>query len=151
MSVMTNNNQERKFKFEKIKENKEINNQRIKLIQKKLSKENKFADLLYSNSNKNLNDSRLDILGNESSSIKMSLKMSEELIKGNLELNDEIDNQNYILKNTEGKIDLILTKFPILNKVLGSIKFHKYKEKFILGFLIGVIFFIGLNLIYNKR
>jgi hypothetical protein len=30
---MTNNNQERNFKYEKIKENKEIINQRTKLIQ----------------------------------------------------------------------------------------------------------------------
>jgi len=93
----------------------------------------------------------LNILGDENASIKMSLKMSEELIKGNLELNEEIDNQNSILIYTTGKIDTILSKFPAVNKVLGSIKFHKYKEKIILGFVIGVIFFIGLNLIYYRR
>ncbi len=93
----------------------------------------------------------MEILGNESSSIKMSLRISEDLIRGNLDLNDEIDNQNKILKNTENKIDIILSKFPLVNKVLGSIKFHKYKEKIILGILIGIIIFIGLNLIYNKH
>lgn len=77
--------------------------------------------------------------------------MSEELIKGNLELNEEIKNQNFMLKNTQGKIDLILSKFPGLNKILGNIKFHKYKDKIILGIIIGIICFIMLNLIYYKR
>ena len=77
--------------------------------------------------------------------------MSDDLVKGNIELNEEIDNQNSILKYTSGKIDTILSKFPAVNKVLGSINFHKYKEKIILGFVIGVIVFLGLNLIYYRR
>jgi hypothetical protein len=54
------------------------------------------------------------------------------------------------MKFTSGKIDAILNKFPAVNKVLGNIKYHKYKEKIILGFVIGVIIFIGLNLIYRR-
>lgn len=104
--------------------------------------------LLYTN--KNLNDTHLNILNDENASIKMSLKMSEELIKGNLQLSEEIEDQNNIMKFTKGKIETILTKFPAVNKVLGSIKFHKYKEKIIIGFVIGAIVFLGLNLIYRK-
>ena len=99
----------------------------------------------------NLNDSALNILGDENSSINMCLKMSEELAKGNIDLNQEIESQNKTLKNTSSKVDIILSKFPVIGKVLKNIKFHKYKEKIILGIVIGIIVYLGLNLIYNRH
>jgi len=81
----------------------------------------------------------------------MCLKMSEDLAKGTLNLEEEIGSQNKILKNTSSKIDTILSKFPVIGKVLSSIKFHKYKEKIILGLVIGLILYLGLYLIFNKH
>ncbi len=99
----------------------------------------------------NLNDSALNILGEETSSIKMCLKMSENLVKGNIDLDEEINNQNNLLKKSNSKLDIILEKFPAIGKVLSSINFHKYKEKIILGIIIGIIVYFGLFLIYNKK
>ncbi len=77
--------------------------------------------------------------------------MSEDLAKGSLILDEEIGSQNKILKNTSDKVDIILSKFPIIGKYLTRIKFHKYKEKIILGTVIGLIVYFGLYLIYNKH
>jgi hypothetical protein len=41
-----------------------------------------------------------------------------------------------------------LNKIPGVNKIMSSIKFHKYKEKIILGLVIGSIIFLGLYLTY---
>lgn len=123
------------------------NNQKKKIS--KASESRKLENLLTSKNN--LDDSTLNILNDESSSINMCLKLSEDLAKGNLNLNEEIESQNKILKNTSSKIDTILTKFPIIGKFLSSIKFHKYKEKIILGIVVGLIVWFGLYLIYNKH
>lgn len=98
-----------------------------------------------------MDDSTLNILNDESSSIKMCLRLSEDLAKGNLNVNEEIESQNKTLKNTSSKIDTILTKFSVIGKFLSSIKFHKYKEKIILGIVVGIIVWLGLYLIYNKH
>ena len=90
-------------------------------------------------------------MNDESSSIKMCLKLSEDLAKGNLNVNEEIESQNKMLNNTNSKIVTIISKFPIIGKVLSSIKFQKYKEKIILGIVIGIIVWFGLYLIYNKH
>jgi hypothetical protein len=90
-------------------------------------------------------------MNDESSSIKMCLKLSEDLAKGNLNVNEEIESQNKMLNNTNSKIATIISKFPIIGKVLSSIKFQKYKEKIILGIVIGIIVWFGLYLIYNKH
>ena len=81
----------------------------------------------------------------------MCMKLSEDLAKGNVNLNEEIDSQNKMLKNTNSKIDTIMTKFPLIGKFLSSIKFYKYKEKIILGIVVGIIVWLGLYLIYNKH
>jgi len=81
----------------------------------------------------------------------MCLKLSEDLAKGNLNVNEEIESQNKMLNNTNSKIVTIISKFPIIGKVLSSIKFQKYKEKIILGIVIGIIVWFGLYLIYNKH
>lgn len=98
-----------------------------------------------------MDDSALNILHNENSSIKMCLKISEDLAKGNSQLNQEIESQNKILKNTNSKLETILSKFPLIGKVLSSINFHKYKEKIILGIVIGTIIYLGLYLVYNRH
>lgn len=115
----------------------------------KASESKKLENLL--TSKHNLDDSTLNILNDESSSVKMCLKLSEDLAKGNLNLNEEIESQNKVLKNTSSKLEIILKKYPIIGKVLSSIKFHKYKEKIILGIVVGLIVWLGLYLIYNKH
>lgn len=121
-------------------------------FQKKISRatESRKLETLLTSKN-NIDDSTLNILNDESSSIQMCLKMSEDLAKGTLNLEEEIGSQNKILKNTSSKIDTILSKFPVIGKVLSSIKFHKYKEKIILGLVIGLILYLGLYLIFNKH
>ena len=134
----------------KYKEIKEGLNQRNKILVKSINKiidDKKMDELIYNNSKKGENRG-LDILNEENQSLNTCLRISEELKTIGINAEDELNSQEKTLRNNMDKIMVILNKIPGVNKIMSSIKFHKYKEKIILGLVIGSIIFLGLYLTY---
>lgn len=141
---------EHKFMLNKYKELKEALNQRNKILMKNLNKiieSKKLNNLLTDRSTLNRAQG-LELLNEENQSLNTCLKISEDLKKIGVEAEDELNSQAKTLKKNMDKVSLIISKVPGINKVMSSIKFHKYKEKIILGVVIGCILFLGLYLTY---
>ena len=51
---------------------------------------------------------------------------------------------------TEEKVVKILKKVPIIEQMFGKIKYHKMKEKLIIGTVIGVIIVLGIYLTFYR-
>lgn len=136
----------------KYKELREELNKRFKIIQRNLQKmqsDKKLLNLL--TVNKNLeNKKSLGILNSEKDSLNVCLKLSEEITSTGMNANADLVEQDKTLKGSGEKVQKILRKVPVINQVLGNINFHKYKEKIILGIVIGVIVFIGLYLTFYR-
>ena len=125
-------------------------NQRNKIVVKNLNKilENQKMDQLISDK-KGLNETKgLSLLNEENQSLNACLKISEDLNKIGMKSEDELQIQQKTLNSTLEKVTKIINKIPGIHKILSSIKFHKYKEKIILGLVIGCIVFLGLYLTY---
>ena len=65
--------------------------------------------------------------------------------------NSDLIDQEKKLENSTEQVIKILQKIPLIEQMFGKIKFHQIKEKIILGFVIGIICFLGLYLIFHKR
>jgi hypothetical protein len=98
---------------------------------------------------KGLNETKgLSLLNEENQSLNACLKISEDLNKIGMKSEEELQIQQKTLNSTLEKVTKIINKIPGIHKILSSIKFHKYKEKIILGLVIGFIVFLGLYLTY---
>ena len=51
---------------------------------------------------------------------------------------------------TEEQVVKILKKVPIIEQMFGKIKYHKIKEKLILGCVIGIIILLGIYLTFYR-
>lgn len=124
-------------------------NKRYKIIQKnanRISDSKKLEKMLIKRNLENKNG--LELLSQEKDSINKTMQLADSIINTGLTVDEELDSQDKILKNNKNRLDTIIEKVPIIGKVLSSIKFHKYKEKIILGLVIGIIIFMGLYLTY---
>lgn len=92
------------------------------------------------------NKKALNLLHNEKEDLIKSISRAEDILVTAAEAEKEFDDQEKIIKRNQDRISEILNKVPLINKVLKSIKFHKYKEKIVLGFLIGFIIFFTFYL-----
>jgi hypothetical protein len=79
---------------------------------------------------------------------KRCLRLAQEMSEKGNETLKEFDSQQKILFKNKEKINVILDKFPLINKILGSIKFHRYKEKIVLGVVLGLVAIFFLSRIY---
>lgn len=106
----------------------------------------KIENLLYDK--KGMSQSGMNVLAEEHTSLNTCLRISEEMSRNALQADEEIQSQDKTLKKNRDKLETILNKVPIINKVLSNINFHKYKQNIVLGLVIGFIVFFGLYLTY---
>jgi hypothetical protein len=124
-------------------------NKRYKMVQKnanRLSDTKKLEKMLIKRNLDNQNG--LELLSQENDSISKSMQLADTIIQTGISVDEELDTQDKVLKNNKNRLETILSKIPIIQKVLSSINFHKYKEKIILGLVVGIIIFVGLYLTY---
>jgi hypothetical protein len=144
-------NENERFMFNKYNELREELNKQHRIILKHINRvnENKKLEKLMTKNIELNNKDGMDMLANERSSIDSALKISENIKIVGMEADEEIDSQDKTLLKNKNKVLTIMSKIPVINKVLSNVKFHKYKEKIILGIVIGVIVFLGLYLTYG--
>ena len=141
---------EHKFMLNKYKELKESLNQRNRILTKNLNRvleSKKMEDMISDKSNIGRAHG-IELLNEENQSLNTCLKISEDLKKIGVDAEDKLKSQGKTLNKNMDKVSLIISKVPGINKVMKSIKFHKYKEKIILGTVVGCIVFFGLYLTY---
>jgi hypothetical protein len=139
-----------RFMFNKYNELKEELTKQYKIILKHINRNNenkKLEKLMLERTELNNKEGR-ELLSNEQRSLDSSLRVAENIKKVGLQADEEIESQDKTLLKNKDKVLLIMSKVPIIHKLLTSIKFHRYKEKIILGMVIGVIVFLGLYLSY---
>ena len=106
-------------------------------------------DLLSSKTNLE-NQKNLDLLTDENSSLKSSIALSNEITENAIKTNAELDDQEKKMGKTEEQVVKILKKVPIIEQMFGKIKYHKIKEKLILGCVIGIIILLGIYLTFYR-
>ena len=143
--------EEHKFLLNSYKELKDELNKRYVIIKKNQankSDKEKLNELLSNKSN--VENKNIDLLIDEKSSLKNSITLSNEINASAIQMNIELDEQEKKMGKTEEKVVKILKKVPILEQMFGKIKYHKMKEKLIIGTVIGVIIVLGIYLTFYR-
>lgn len=144
--------EEHKFMLNSYKELREELNKRHLILKKNQIQKNeqkKLNDLLSSKTNLE-NQKNLDLLTDENSSLKSSIALSNEITENAIKTNAELDDQEKKMGKTEEQVVKILKKVPIIEQMFGKIKYHKIKEKLILGCVIGIIILLGIYLTFYR-
>ena len=97
-----------------------------------------------------MENKNIDLLIDEKSSLKNSITLSNEINASAIQTNIELDDQEKKMGKTEEKVVKILKKVPIIEQMFGKIKYHKMKEKLIIGTVIGVIIVLGIYLTFYR-
>lgn len=139
-----------KFILNKYKEKKEHLYTNYKNISKQINKINdtKKLNMLINKKESEVDTEGITILNEENDSLNRCLKISDSLNNMGRLNEEELKEQSKVLNKNYQRILELINKVPYINTVLKSIKFHKYKEKIILGALIGSIVFLGLYLTF---
>jgi len=139
-----------KFILNKYKEKKEHLYTNYKNISKQINKINdtKKLNMLIIKKESEVDTEGITILNEENDSLNRCLKISDSLNNMGRLNEEELKEQSKVLNKNYQRILELINKVPYINTVLKSIKFHKYKEKIILGALIGSIVFLGLYLTF---
>ena len=143
--------EEHKFLLNSYKELKDELNKRYVIIKKNQankSDKEKLNELLSNKSN--VENKNIDLLIDEKSSLKNSITLSNEINATAIQTNIELDDQEKKMGKTEEKVVKILKKVPIIEQMFGKIKYHKMKEKLIIGTVIGVIIVLGIYLTFYR-
>ena len=143
--------EEHKFLLNSYKELKDELNKRYVIIKKNQankSDKEKLNELLSNKSN--VENKNIDLLIDEKSSLKNSITLSNEINASAIQTNLELDDQEKKMGKTEEKVVKILKKVPIIEQMFGKIKYHKMKEKLIIGTVIGVIIVLGIYLTFYR-
>jgi hypothetical protein len=143
-------NEKDQFVFNNCKGIREEKNKQYRSTLKNINRinENKKLEKLMTDKMELHNKEGRDQLSNEKKGLDSALRISENIKMIGHEVDEELDTQDKTLLKNKDKILTIMSKVPIIHKVLTNIKFHRYKEKIILGIVIGVIVFLGLYLTY---
>ena len=130
-------------------------NKRLNLAIKRQEKNKNKNNInnLFDNNEKNLeNMDKFNILYDEQSSLKNSIRMSTEITNNLNDSNEELNNQQKNLEESNEKVIKTLQKMPIIGKMLGDIKYYQIREKLIIGLVVGIVCFIMLYItFYRKR
>ena len=135
--------------YEELKE--ELNKRylQIKKREKQKIEKEKF-DNLFNNKNDLNNLTNLQILGDENASLKNTLSLSSEITNNMDATNIELEDQRKRLDKTTDTVVKILQRVPIIEQMFGKIKFHKIKEKIIIGCVLGFCFVLGIYLTFYR-
>ena len=130
-------------------------NKRLNLAIKRQEKNKNKNNInnLFDNNEKNLeNMDKFNILYDEQSSLKNTIRMSTEITNNLNDSNEELNNQQKNLEESNEKVIKTLQKMPIISKILGDIKYYQIREKLIIGLVVGIVCFIMLYItFYRKR
>ena len=128
-------------------------NKRLNLAIKRQEKNKNNINNLFDNNEKNLeNMDKFNILYDEQSSLKNTIRMSTEITNNLNDSNEELNNQQKNLEESNEKVIKTLQKMPIIGKMLGDIKYYQIREKLIIGLVVGIVCFIMLYItFYRKR
>ncbi len=130
-------------------------NKRLNLAIKRQEKNKNKNNInnLFDNNEKNLeNMDKFNILYDEQSSLKNTIRMSTEITNNLNDSNEELNNQQKNLEESNEKVIKTLQKMPIIGKMLGDIKYYQIREKLIIGLVVGIVCFIMLYItFYRKR
>jgi hypothetical protein len=139
-----------KFILNKYKEKKEHLYSNYKNISKQINKMNdtKKLNMLINKKESDIDTKGITMLNEENDSLHRCLKISDTLNNMGRLNEEELNEQSNVLNKNHQRILDLINKVPYINSVLKSIKFHKYKEKIILGIVIGFIMFLGLYLTF---
>ena len=145
--------EEDKFILDSYEELKEQLNKRYIIVKKRKiqkTEKEKFQSL-FKDKTEIEDRTNLDLLSDEHQSLKNSINLSNEVNNAIMNTNSDLIDQEKKLENSTEQVIKILQKIPLIEQMFGKIKFHQIKEKIILGFVIGIICFLGLYLIFHKR
>ena len=136
--------------YEELKE--QLNKRYIIVKKRKIQKaeKEKFQNL-FKDKTEIEDRTNLDLLSDEHQSLKNSINLSNEVNNAIMNANSDLNDQEKKLENSTQQVIKILQKIPIIEQMFGKIRFHQIKEKIILGFVTGIICFLGLYLIFHKR
>ena len=130
-------------------------NKRLNLAIKRQEKNKNKNNInnLFDNNEKNLeNMDKFNILYDEQSSLKNTIRMSTEITNNLNDSHEELNNQQKNLEESNEKVIKTLQKMPIIGKMLGDIKYYQIREKLIIGLVVGIVCFIMLYItFYRKR
>ena len=150
-SVITK--EEDKFLLGSYEELKEQLNKRYIIVKKRKiqkAEKEKFQNL-FKDKTEIEDRTNLDLLSDEHQSLKNSINLSNEVNSAIMNANSDLNDQEKKLENSTEQVIKILQKIPLIEQMFGKIRFHQIKEKIILGFVTGIICFLGLYLIFHKR
>ncbi len=145
--------EEDKFILDSYEELKEQLNKRYIIVKKRKiqkAEKEKFQNL-FKDKTEIEDRTNLDLLSDEHQSLKNSINLSNEVNNAIMNTNSDLIDQEKKLENSTEQVIKILQKIPLIEQMFGKIKFHQIKEKIILGFVTGIICFLGLYLIFHKR
>ena len=136
--------------YEELKE--QLNKRYIIVKKRKIQKaeKEKFQNL-FKDKTEIEDRTNLDLLSDEHQSLKNSINLSNEVNSAIMNANSDLNDQEKKLENSTEQVIKILQKIPLIEQMFGKIRFHQIKEKIILGFVTGIICFLGLYLIFHKR
>lgn len=144
--------EEDKFKLNNYNELKEELNKRYLIIKKNANQKNEQKKLssLISETDSNIDQKNIDVLTDEHSALKNAIQLSSEIETDAIMTNSELDEQSKRLSKSEEQVVKILKKIPLIEQLFGKIKFHKIKEKIILGIVVGIIVVLGIYLTFYR-
>ena len=149
--------EEDSFMLESYEDLKNELNKRLNIVIKKQEKivDKKNFNELFSTSKSEKNDignlENIHYLDDEQQSLKNTIKMSKEISDGLQNTNDELDSQSKRLDESSEKVMKTLQKMPVIGKMLGDIKYYHIREKLIIGCVIGIVFFLGLYILFHRK
>jgi hypothetical protein len=141
--------EDQRLKLVKFKDQFDNNRSRIKTFNSNLVKfenSNTFNSKL---SSKNLisDTKEVNFLMDENDSLSRSFKISSSLTVKAAENIEEISNQNKSLTGSQDKLEILLTRIPIINNLIYQVGYYKLREQVILGIVTGICVYILLTVI----
>lgn len=142
----------KKVSLMKQSEKIEIFKNRLKIIYNSISKKidsNKIKDILMDNKKINSGNDGINKLMEENDSLSVSYKVSSQLTKQAKTNLEELSDQDKNLLSVNDKLETILSKIPVIGKIIGTIGYYKFREQVVLGFVTGICIYILLSVIFN--
>lgn len=145
--------EEHKYMLNSYKEvhtelNKRLNQTQMKI--KQTADKDRLNKLFNDQKGEIRNTGNINTLSEENQLLKGMIQMSNEINNNTIIGNNELADQENSLKRSNEQNIKILKKIPIIESILGKIKFHYVKEKIILGMVIGFIAVLGIYLTFYR-
>ena len=142
-------NEDQRLKLIKYKDQFENNKSRIKTFNNNLIKfenSSSFNSKLSSKNELTSDTKEVNFLMDENDSLARSFKISSALTVKETQNIEEINNQNKTLTGSQDKLEILLTRIPIINNLISQVGYYKLREQLILGIVTGICVYILLSI-----